>query len=98
MRRTLRSTPRTNRAGTRRQPVAGGNPPETRQTVHRLAALGYHWHNLMHLVGRVAPKVTADLCRHKEHLLLVHPGLIARYDQMAILETLPLSKADRRSR
>ena len=46
------------------------------------------WHNLMHLVARVAPKVTADLCDRKEHLLLVHPGLIARYDQMAILETL----------
>ena len=46
------------------------------------------WHNLMHLVARVAPKVTADLCSRKEHLLLVHPGLIARYDQMTILETL----------
>ena len=46
------------------------------------------WNNLMHLVARVAPKVTADLCRRKEHLLLVHPGLIARYDQMAMLETL----------
>ena len=46
------------------------------------------WHNLMHLVERVAPKVTADLCSRKEHLLLVHPGLIARYDQMTMLETL----------
>ena len=46
------------------------------------------WYNLMHLVGRVAPKITADLCTAKEHLLLVHPGLIARYDQMSILETL----------
>ena len=46
------------------------------------------WNNLMHLVARVAPKVTADLCGRKEHLLLVHPGLIARYDQMAVLETL----------
>ena len=42
----------------------------------------------MHLVARVAPKVTADLCSRKEHLLMVHPGLIARYDQMAVLETL----------
>src|SRR5271165_5503645 len=46
------------------------------------------WHNLMHLVERVAPKVTADLSRRTEHLLLVHPGLIARYDQMRVLETL----------
>ena len=42
----------------------------------------------MHLVERVAPKITADLASRKEHLLLVHPGLIARYDQMAMLETL----------
>ena len=46
------------------------------------------WHNLMHLVERVVPKVTADLCRRTDHLLLVHPGLIARYDQMTVLETL----------
>ena len=46
------------------------------------------WRNLMHLVERVVPKVTSDLCRRKEHLLLVHPGLIARYDQMRVLETL----------
>ena len=46
------------------------------------------WNNLMLLVARVAPKVTDELCRRQEHLLLVHPGLIARYDQMAVLETL----------
>lgn len=46
------------------------------------------WQNLLYLVGRVAPKITADLLSRKAHLLLVHPGLIARYDQMAVLETL----------
>jgi hypothetical protein len=46
------------------------------------------WHNLMHLVARVAPKIAADLCERREHLLMVHPGLIARYDQMTVLETL----------
>jgi hypothetical protein len=46
------------------------------------------WDNLLHLVARVAPKLTDDLGNRTEHLLLVHPGLIARYDQMAILETL----------
>ena len=46
------------------------------------------WQNLLFLVGRVAPKITAQLLSRKEHLLLVHPGLIARYDQMAVLETL----------
>ena len=38
--------------------------------------------------GRVAPKIEADLLSRNEHLLLVHPGLIARYDQMSLLETL----------
>jgi hypothetical protein len=46
------------------------------------------WENLLHLVARVSPKLTEDLANRKEHLLLVHPGLIARYDQMAILEAL----------
>ena len=46
------------------------------------------WNNLLHLVTRGAPKVVADLCNRKGHLLMVHPGLIARYDQMAMLETL----------
>ena len=46
------------------------------------------WNDMLLLVGRVAPKITADLTKRNEHLLLVHPGLIARYDQMAILETL----------
>ncbi|MEJ7636616.1 MAG: BREX-2 system adenine-specific DNA-methyltransferase PglX [Singulisphaera sp.] len=49
---------------------------------------GPDWNNLMHLVARVVPKVIADLCGRREQLLLVHPGLIARYDQMAVLETL----------
>jgi hypothetical protein len=40
------------------------------------------------LVARVAPKLTDDLANRTEHLLLVHSGLIARYDQMAILEAL----------
>jgi serine/threonine protein kinase len=53
-----------------------------------MARTSTDWENLLHLVGRVAPKIVADLSSRKEHLLLVHPGLIARYDQMAILEAL----------
>jgi serine/threonine protein kinase len=49
---------------------------------------GPDWNNLILLVARVAPRIVADLCRRKQHLLMVHPGLIARYDQMTILETL----------
>src|SRR5438270_6781534 len=46
------------------------------------------WQNLLHLVGRVARKIVSDLLNRDKHLLLVHPGLLARYDQMAVLETL----------
>ncbi|MCZ2341285.1 MAG: BREX system serine/threonine kinase PglW [Bacteroidales bacterium] len=46
------------------------------------------WKNLMHLIGRVQPKLTERLAQRQKHLLLVNPGLIARYDLMSILETL----------
>lgn len=46
------------------------------------------WKNLLHLIGRAGPKIAAGLAERREHLLLVHPGLIARYDLMSILETL----------
>jgi hypothetical protein len=29
------------------------DPPETWQTVQRLAGLGYDWHNIMHMIARV---------------------------------------------
>jgi hypothetical protein len=40
------------------------------------------------LVSLAAPKIEADLLNREKHLLLVHPGLIARYDLMSLLETL----------
>lgn len=46
------------------------------------------WKNLLHLIGRAGPKIAARLAQRREHLLLVNPGMIARYDLMAILETL----------
>lgn len=49
---------------------------------------GQDWKNLLHLIGRAAPKITTRLAQSNEHLLLVHPGLIARYDLMSILESL----------
>jgi hypothetical protein len=49
---------------------------------------GQDWNNLMHLVARIAPRIASELCKRQEHLLMVHPGLIARYDQMVVLETL----------
>jgi hypothetical protein len=39
------------------QLLAGG-PPETWQTVQRLAGLGYDWHNIMHMIASL---VTEDV-------------------------------------
>ena len=33
--------------------LLAGNPPEIWQTVHRLAALGCDWHNIMHMIARL---------------------------------------------
>jgi serine/threonine protein kinase len=46
------------------------------------------WKNLLHLVSMAQPKMEQELLSREEHLLLVHPGLIARYDMMSLLETL----------
>lgn len=46
------------------------------------------WKNLLQLVSMAQPGMEQDLLRREEHLLLVHPGLIARYDMMSLLETL----------
>ena len=46
------------------------------------------WKNLLHLVSMAQPKLEENLLRREDHLLLVHPGLIARYDMMSLLETL----------
>jgi hypothetical protein len=36
------------------------DPPETWQTVQRLAGLGYDWHNIMHMIASL---VTEDIHR-----------------------------------
>lgn len=46
------------------------------------------WKNLLQLAAQAAPQVTDKLAQQQEHILLVHPGLIARYDLMSILEKL----------
>jgi len=46
------------------------------------------WKNLLHLVSMAQPRMEQELLSREEHLLLVHPGLIARYDMMSLLETL----------
>jgi len=46
------------------------------------------WNNLMLLVRRVVPKVEEELLTSSGHVLLVHPGLLARYDQVELLGRL----------
>lgn len=46
------------------------------------------WNDMLDLSRRVTPKIVNNLLSRRSHILLVHPGLIARYDQMTILETL----------
>jgi hypothetical protein len=46
------------------------------------------WLNLLDLVARAVPAIEAELLTSRNPLLLVHPGLVARYDQMALLERL----------
>jgi hypothetical protein len=46
--------------------LLAGHPPETWQTVQRLAALGYDWHNIMHMIARVvSDDIYAAMNEHK---------------------------------
>ena len=46
------------------------------------------WHNLLHLMSEVAPNIETELMNRAQPVLLVHPGLIARYQLMSVLQTL----------
>lgn len=46
------------------------------------------WRNLQTLVQRAMPTVEQALCAADKPVLLVYPGLLARYDQFQILEKL----------
>ena len=46
------------------------------------------WRNLLHLMSEVAPNIEAELMNSERPVLLVHPGLIARYQMMSVLQTL----------
>ncbi|MGI8933517.1 MAG: BREX system serine/threonine kinase PglW [Phormidesmis sp.] len=54
------------------------------------------WDKLMLLVGRAMPLVEAQLMQATQTVLLIYPGLLARYDQMTLLERLreQVGKAD----
>jgi serine/threonine protein kinase/predicted XRE-type DNA-binding protein len=46
------------------------------------------WQKLMMLVGRAMPAVEARLTQSDKTILLIYPGLLARYDQMPLLQRL----------
>jgi hypothetical protein len=46
------------------------------------------WRNLHTLVRRAMPAVEQTLLAAERPVLLVYPGLLARYDQLALLEKL----------
>src|SRR5262249_40275447 len=46
------------------------------------------WQNLQRLVGLALPGVEAELLGRARPTLLVHPGLLARYDALELLERL----------
>ena len=57
------------------------DPPETWQTVQRLAGLGYDWHNVMHLImGPVTESVWSSLAEKR---------LFDRADYLRQLAALP---------
>lgn len=49
---------------------------------------GQDWRNLMNLVSRCAPIIEDRLSRSDKTLLLVYPGLLARYQRLDLLERL----------
>lgn len=46
------------------------------------------WRNLLHLMSEVAQNIETELMNRQQPVLLVHPGLIARYELMSVLQTL----------
>ena len=51
--------------------LLAADPPETWQTVQRLAVLGYDWHNIMHMIARV---VGDDIYQAMSEHRLFDPG------------------------
>jgi len=55
--------------------LLAGEPAETWQTVQRLAALGYDWHNIMHMIARV---ISDDIYAAMDQQRKFDPGDYAR--------------------
>ena len=61
--------------------LLGDDPPETWQTVQRLAAMGYDWHNTVHMI--------AGLVAEDVHRLLATRERFDRSDYVQRLNELP---------
>ena len=46
------------------------------------------WNKLLRLIGRAMPKIEQRLMSSDKTILMIYPGLIARYDQMPLLQRL----------
>jgi Domain of unknown function (DUF1841) len=55
--------------------LLAGDPPETWQTVQRLAGLGYDWHNIMHMIASL---ITEDVYSALKEDRQPDPGPYAR--------------------
>ncbi len=44
--------------------------------------------NLLYIVGKAMPLLEQELARRRKPTLALHPGLLARYDQLGLLERL----------
>jgi hypothetical protein len=60
--------------------LLAGDPPETWQTVQRLAALGYDWHNIMHMIAGVVSEDVYYMVREKRPFDPV--GYIGRLNEL----------------
>jgi hypothetical protein len=56
------------------------DPPETWQTVQRLAGIGYDWHNIMHMIARVvSDDVYGAINEHRE---IDHADYVRRLERL----------------
>jgi len=60
--------------------ILADDPPQTWESVQRLAGLGYDWHNIMHMIASlVAEDVHAALAEHRDP---DPAGYASRLDQL----------------
>jgi Domain of unknown function (DUF1841) len=65
--------------------LLAGDPPETWQTVQRLAGLGYDWHNIMHMIASLVTEDVYSALIHREgdFGLLIPAAVVGSADEDA---------------